>query len=68
MASPGNQHCANCIGTPSFPINCSTLQTVGLTKSPAGVVMRAEPDRAAGQKRASDRRAETYAGLSNDIK
>ena len=22
MASPGNQHCANCIGTLSFPIGC----------------------------------------------
>ena len=22
MASPGNQHCANCIGTLSFPIHC----------------------------------------------
>jgi len=24
MASPGNQHCANCIGTLSFPIGIST--------------------------------------------
>ena len=23
MASPGNRHCANCIGTLSFPINVS---------------------------------------------
>ena len=22
MASPGNQHCASCIGTLSFPISC----------------------------------------------
>ena len=37
MASPGNQHCANCIGAPSVPILCfpiperhiiSTLQTI----------------------------------------
>ena len=26
MASPGNQHCANCIDTPLFPINCATLR------------------------------------------
>ena len=25
MASPGNQHCASCIGTPSFPIRYSSL-------------------------------------------
>ena len=24
MASPGNRHCANCIGTLSFPVKCST--------------------------------------------
>ena len=24
MASPGNQHCANCIGTLSFPVSCSS--------------------------------------------
>ena len=24
MASPGNQHCANCIGTFSFPIEVNT--------------------------------------------
>ena len=22
MASPGNQHCANCVGTLSFPVEC----------------------------------------------
>ena len=22
MASPGNQHCVNCIGTLSFPVDC----------------------------------------------
>ena len=25
MASPGNQHCANCIGTLSFPIHVSAI-------------------------------------------
>jgi len=25
MASPGNQHCANCIGTLSFPISISCV-------------------------------------------
>ena len=29
MASPGNQHCANCIGTLSFPILC-LLKTADL--------------------------------------
>jgi len=29
MASPGNQHCANCIGTLSFPILC-LLKTTDL--------------------------------------
>ena len=27
MASPGNQHCANCIGTLSFPIHTADGQT-----------------------------------------
>ena len=29
MASPGNQHCANCIGTLSFPILIRTVQKIG---------------------------------------
>ena len=29
MASPGNQHCANCIGTLSFPIVNPKLHQVG---------------------------------------
>ena len=29
MASPGNQHCANCIGTLSFPIALSFLSVSG---------------------------------------
>ena len=28
MASPGNQHCANCIGTLSFTIGCRSIVTV----------------------------------------
>ena len=29
MASPGNQHCANCIGTLSFPTGCPVLDAGG---------------------------------------
>ena len=28
MASPGNQHCANCIGTLSFPIAYIDVQSL----------------------------------------
>ena len=31
MASPGNQHCANCIGTLSFPIGKGQIPTVAAT-------------------------------------
>ena len=30
MASPGNQHCANCIGTLSYPITRQSNATIGL--------------------------------------
>jgi len=30
MASPGNQHCANCIGTRSFPIAHDVLEDASL--------------------------------------
>ena len=37
MASPGNQHCASCIGTLSFPMHFSTklnrLTTMKVTQS-----------------------------------
>ena len=32
MASPGNQHCANCIGTLSFPTRCSTSSLLNYTR------------------------------------
>ena len=29
MVSPGNRHCANCIGTLSFPMACATHAEIG---------------------------------------
>ena len=29
MAGPGNRHCANCIGTLSFPIDCQHCRISG---------------------------------------
>ena len=35
MASPGNRHCANCIGTRSFPVCVAPFQIPGGNRPPA---------------------------------
>ena len=39
MASPGNQHCANCIGTLSFPVGKLRIRgRMKFTACPPGIV------------------------------
>ena len=36
MASPGNQHCVDCIGTLSFPVGYISVQPLGRPTGPPG--------------------------------
>jgi len=42
MTSPGNQHCANCIGTLSFPTGADALKVMSDVVKNHGLVVRVE--------------------------